>query len=145
MIAYYRESQEFKVYPPAAKILSAYYFINCFTSKGKIKMSRKERELDIPQAAQFLGIKVYYMRKMLREGRIPSRHEPINDKGQWKHMIKVSDLQHYAAHKGRKRDGKVIQKTRMNAEELELANEALAAAGLPLLSPNYVSKANRNK
>ncbi len=62
--------------------------------------------LTILEGATYCGIKEFYMRKMVRSGRIPTKHQAINKKGGFKHLINVSDLDNYLATKGRKNDGK---------------------------------------
>lgn len=69
------------------------------------KMTKKQW-YSIKEAMVYCGIKEFYMRRMVREERIPTKRVSINKKGGFKHLINVKDLDNYLATKGRKNDGK---------------------------------------
>lgn len=66
----------------------------------------KKQWYTILEAASYCGIQEFYMRKMVRKKRVPTKKQSINKKGGFKHLIDVKDLDNYLATKGRKNDGK---------------------------------------
>lgn len=66
----------------------------------------KKQWYTIEEAKIYCGIKSFYMRRLVREERIPTKRVSINKKGGFKHLIDVKDLDTYLATKGRKSDGK---------------------------------------
>jgi len=66
----------------------------------------KKQWFTIKEGMVYCGIQEFYMRRMVREGRIPTKKQSINKKGGFKHLINVKDLDNYLATKGRKNDGK---------------------------------------
>ena len=66
----------------------------------------KKQWYTIKEAMGYCGIQEFYMRRMVREGRIPTKKQSINKKGGFKHLIDVKELDKYLATKGRKNDGK---------------------------------------
>lgn len=66
----------------------------------------KKEWYTIEEAKVYCGIKSFYMRRLVREDRIPTKKQSINKKGGFKHLINVKDLDEYLATKGRKNDGK---------------------------------------
>lgn len=66
----------------------------------------KKQWYTIKEAMVYCGIKEFYMRRMVREERIPTKRVSINKKGGFRHIIDVKELDNYLATKGRKSDGK---------------------------------------
>jgi flavin-dependent dehydrogenase len=66
----------------------------------------KKQWYTIKEGMVYCGIKEFYMRRLVREERIPTKHVQINKKGGFKHLIDVKELDKYLATKGRKSDGK---------------------------------------
>lgn len=66
----------------------------------------KKQWYSIQEAKVYCNIKEFYMRRLVREERIPTKRVSINKKGGFKHLIDVKELDKYLATKGRKNDGK---------------------------------------
>ncbi len=66
----------------------------------------KKQWYTIKEGMVYCGIQEFYMRRLVREERIPTKRVSINKKGGFKHLIHVNELDKYLATKGRKNDGK---------------------------------------
>lgn len=113
--------------------------IDGFITKMEI-VTMAEKKYSIREAAHYLGIGEFYMRRMIREGKMPTTKQAINNKGGFRHLVAKKDLDNYTATKGRKNDGKVVYNGRFDKTNIEAVNKVLKDAGFPELEPRYQPK-----
>lgn len=122
------------------------------TTKAKVtKKELKDDELvSINEACRLTGLsRVYIHRSITKFKTLPTTKVPINNKGQYKHMIKVGDLKKWrATRKGtsKRDDGRNKYTSYMNPEEEKLLIELVKAEprlkGIELFRTNLASRDN---
>lgn len=118
-------------------------------SSTKAKVEAQTKEMSIPEAAKYLGIKEQYVRHLIRKGKLPTRHETLNEEGTtWRHMIPVSALDAHksSGRKTRRADGRSKWAIYATTDEMTKARAALKAAGLDLpIERAYKGKPKKEK
>lgn len=99
----------------------------------------KKQWYTIKEGMVYCNIQEFYMRRMVREERIPTKRESINKKGGFRHLINVKDLDNYLATKGRKNDGKRAFIFRADDANYAKISKLLAEQGVES-APRYKRK-----
>lgn len=102
----------------------------------------KVKELTLKEAAEYLNVGLFNMRRLMRENRVKGEKRQIgnltkNHPGKW--FIPITELDKYNATRGRKRDGKRVFQLRLSENEIAAVTKLLKAKGISI-EPRYKRK-----
>jgi len=105
-------------------------------------MSQKVKEFTLKEAAEYLNVGLFNMRRLMREERVLGEKRQVgnltkNHPGKW--FITQTELDKYNATRGRKRDGKRVFQMRLNENEVTIITKLLKEKGISI-EPRYTRK-----
>lgn len=105
-------------------------------------MVNKVKEFTLKQAAEYLNVGLFNMRRLMREGRVKGEKRQVgnltkNHPGKW--FITQTELDKYDATRGRMKDGKRVFQLRLSENEITIVTKLLKAKGISI-EPRYKRK-----
>jgi hypothetical protein len=105
------------------------------TPAPTIEEAVAERYLNIKDAARYSGKSEQYIRALIRNGKLITKHVQVGETQLWRHEIPLSSLESYMTNgssHGRREDGRNKYTVYLTPAELVLVQSLMADAGLKL-------------